>query len=224
MSSVNNIARFREARGWQRPELAKRMGTTPQQVERLEKGQRKLTQDWIDRAAEALEVKPADIITAGMPVDNLPAIQPDIPPTRPISPADETVEIMQLDLRFSMGPGTNIDDYIEETPARFSLDLIRSFTRTPPTRLRRASGVGDSMFPTLQSSDAVWIDTTQRMLNQQDRVWAISLYGAAAIKRLRTIGSNKILVISDNPAVPDQEVDAEDLIIGGRIIRLERDI
>jgi len=149
---------------------------------------------------------------------------PDLPPTRPASADDETVEIMQLDLSFSMGPGTTIDDYIEETPVRFDLDYIRGFTRTPPHRLRLARGVGESMFPTLASSDLVWIDTTQTMLNQQDRIWAISLYGAAAIKRLRTIGEGKVLVMSDNPAVENQPVDAQDLVIGGRVIRFARDL
>lgn len=137
---------------------------------------------------------------------------------------DETVEITQLDLSFSMGSGTTLDDYIEETKVRFDLGYIRSFTRTTPDRLHLARGVGESMFPTLVTSDQVWIDTTQRMLNQQDRIWAISLYGAAAIKRLRTIAGGKVLVISDNPAVGSQEVDAEDLIIGGRVIRFARDL
>jgi len=149
---------------------------------------------------------------------------PDIPPTTFASADDETVEIGSLDLRFSMGPGTTIDDYIEEMPVRFALEFIRSFTRTPPARLRRAIGVGDSMLPTIHNSDAVWIDTTQTMLNLNDRIWAVSLFGAAAIKRLRPIGKGKVLVISDNPDIPNQEVDQEDLIIGGRVIRLERDI
>lgn len=142
----------------------------------------------------------------------------------PLAANDDTVEVALLNLAFSMGPGTNIDDYIEETPLRFDLDYIRGFTRTTSDRLRIARGVGESMFPTLVSSDLVWIDTTQTMLNQQDRIWAISLFGAAAIKRLRTIGNGKVLIISDNPTVDNQEVNAEDLIIGGRVIRLGRDL
>lgn len=148
---------------------------------------------------------------------------PDIPPVVSVG-SGEMVDIVKLDLRFSMGPGTNIDDYIEEAKLSFDLSYIRSFTRTQPSRLRIAQGVGDSMFPTLQSSDLVWIDTTQTALNQQDRIWAISLYGAAGIKRLRAAAKGKVLVISDNPDVPDQEVDAEDIVIGGRVIRYARDV
>ncbi len=217
MSKGNNIAALREARGWSRPDLATRMDTSPQQVERLEKGHRRLTHDWMERAARAFGVEATAIIGDLMtPITDIPRLRaPD---------AGDMVDITSLDLTFSMGSGTNIDDYIEETPYRFDLSFIRTFTRSETTRLRLARGVGESMFPTLISSDLVWIDTTQRTLNQQDRIWAISLFGAAAIKRLRTIGGGKVLVISDNPAVENQEVDAEDLVIGGRVIRLGRDL
>jgi phage repressor protein C with HTH and peptisase S24 domain len=84
--------------------------------------------------------------------------------------------------------------------------------------LRLVSGIGDSMFPTLLDTDVMILDTSQRMLNMQDRIYAISLYGAGALKRLRAVGKNRILVISDNPVVEDQEVDAEDISIAGRLI------
>ncbi|MDE1914707.1 MAG: helix-turn-helix domain-containing protein [Sphingomonadales bacterium] len=63
MASVNNIGALREKEGWSRPELARRMGTSTSQVERLEKGQRLLKPHWIDRAAAAFGVEPAAIIT-----------------------------------------------------------------------------------------------------------------------------------------------------------------
>lgn len=56
MTAGEKIASLREKRGWKRPELAQRMGTSAQQLERLEKGQRRLTTDWLERIATALEV------------------------------------------------------------------------------------------------------------------------------------------------------------------------
>jgi phage repressor protein C with HTH and peptisase S24 domain len=67
MDGGQKIAELRSARGWSRPALAERMGTTPQQLERLEKGQRKLTLDWIARAAQALEIDQQIIIDAASP-------------------------------------------------------------------------------------------------------------------------------------------------------------
>ena len=42
MAIANNIQAMREERGWSRPELARLAKTSPQQIERLEKAQRRL--------------------------------------------------------------------------------------------------------------------------------------------------------------------------------------
>ncbi len=147
----------------------------------------------------------------------------DLPVARSVD-SGEAVEIIQLDLSLPMGPGATIDDYIEEEPRLFDLAYIRGFTRTPAHRLRIARGVGDSMHPTLVSSDLVWIDSTQTVLNQQDRVWAVSINGAAAIKRLRSLKDGRVLIVSDNPAIENYEVGADEIMIGGRVIRFARDL
>lgn len=226
VSSVNNIARLREDRGWKRPHLAKLMGTSPQQVERLEKGDRRLAQDWIDKAAAAFGVEPAEIISPMAEAAHKPThLAPDHPATR-TADQGEAVEIIQLDLSLPMGTGATIDDYVEEEPRIFDLAYIRGFTKTPPSRLRLARGVGDSMWPTLQSYDQVWIDSTDRVLNKTDRIWAVSINGAAAIKRLRPIKGGKVLVISDNPGPGHEnyQVGADEVMIGGRVIRFARDL
>jgi phage repressor protein C with HTH and peptisase S24 domain len=132
--------------------------------------------------------------------------------------SDETVEIVKLDLSLSMGPGTLVDDYVEETVYKFDQSLLRLITRAPAHRLRLVTGIGDSMYPTLSHGDSILVDTTDRMLSRQDGIYWINLHGAAGLKRLRTVGRGRVLVKSDNPAVGDQEVDADDLRIDGRAI------
>lgn len=58
------IARLREERGWSRPQLGARLTppTSGQQIERLEKGQRQLDTDWIERIARAFDVEPAVLV------------------------------------------------------------------------------------------------------------------------------------------------------------------
>ena len=139
--------------------------------------------------------------------------------------AGETAQISRLDLSLPMGPGATVDDYVEDEPLEFDLGYLRSFTRTPPSRLRLASGTGDSMFPTLISNDLVWIDTTQNQLLHSDRIYAASINGGAAIKRLRPVaGGARVLVISDNKTIDAYEVDANEVIIWGRVIRFARDL
>lgn len=136
--------------------------------------------------------------------------------------AGDVVQIQKLDLSLSMGPGTLIDDYVESEPVSFDLAFIRAITRSPSDRLRLVTGIGDSMYPTLNWGDAIMIDTTDRALGRQDGIYWINLYGAAGIKRLRTVGQGRILVKSDNPTVGDQEVNAEDLRIEGRAVWVAR--
>jgi transcriptional regulator with XRE-family HTH domain len=223
VTSGNNIERLREERGWKRPELARRMGTTPQQVERLEKGQRRLTSDWIDKAAGALEVEPAMIIVAGKDFP-AQALQPLRPPAPPRAGDDDVVEITALDLSLSMGPGTLIEEFVESEPIKMSLNLVQSITRTPSDRLRLVRGIGDSMEPTLRSSDRVMVDINEKQLSRISGIYWINREGAHGIKRLRPAGKGKILVISDNEIEPNDEVPSDEIRIEGRVIWFAREL
>lgn len=142
--------------------------------------------------------------------------------TRESSP--DIVMVQKLDLSLSMGPGTIIDDWVEAEPISFDRLFLQSITRAPAHRLKLVSGIGDSMYPTLNWGDAIMIDTTDRALARQDGIYWVSYFGASGIKRLRTIAEGRILVKSDNPNVGDQEVNAEDLRIEGRAIWVARSL
>ena len=60
-----NIWRIREAKGVSRIQLGQRMNppTSSQQIERLEKGERRLTVEWIERIAYGLGVDPSELIS-----------------------------------------------------------------------------------------------------------------------------------------------------------------
>lgn len=143
---------------------------------------------------------------------------PEQPATRTVD-GGETVPILRLDLSYSMGPGTSLDDsYIESEPIKFDLGFLRTITITPPDRIRIVDGIGDSMQPTIHDRDLLFIDTNQRDLNAQDRIWALWLFGLGAVKRLRAIGPDRVLVISDNPDIENQEVSRKDIMIHGRVV------
>jgi transcriptional regulator with XRE-family HTH domain len=59
--------RLREERDWSRPNLGARLRppTSGQQIEKLEKGQRQLDTDWIERIAAAFGIDPADLVSGG---------------------------------------------------------------------------------------------------------------------------------------------------------------
>ena len=65
-STKNRIEEHRIARGLSQSELARKMGISPSTVSRLESGDRKLTEEYINMLARALNVAPNSIV-----VDNI---------------------------------------------------------------------------------------------------------------------------------------------------------
>ncbi len=66
---INNIRRWRKQRGLTMQDLAERIGTSQQQIDRLEKGRRRLTVDWLVRLSqglgcELLDLLPADVASS----------------------------------------------------------------------------------------------------------------------------------------------------------------
>ena len=60
----NRIKELRRARGLTLQRLAEKAGTTNQQISRLERGERRLTTDWMERLASALGCSPVSLIGA----------------------------------------------------------------------------------------------------------------------------------------------------------------
>lgn len=67
---ANNLAKLRQERGWSQDHLATLMGTTRNQLAKLEGGTRRLSNVWIERAARALVVDPGALVTSmgGVPI------------------------------------------------------------------------------------------------------------------------------------------------------------
>jgi phage repressor protein C with HTH and peptisase S24 domain len=59
---ANRIREFRERARLSMQALADRAGTTASQINKLEKGERRLTVDWMVRVARALEIDPKELV------------------------------------------------------------------------------------------------------------------------------------------------------------------
>lgn len=64
---VNRIREIREQRGLTVQQLAERLQCSYQQVIRLERGQRRLSQQWMERIATALSCRPGELIESELP-------------------------------------------------------------------------------------------------------------------------------------------------------------
>lgn len=72
----NRIKELRIAKGLSQDALAELANTSQPQIDRLEKGQRNLTQTWMTRIAKALGVRPAELLpeSRGITPDQLDEI------------------------------------------------------------------------------------------------------------------------------------------------------
>lgn len=65
-NTSNRIREWRQTRGWTLQQLADGTGTSKSQIDKLEKGERRLTVDWMVRLAKPLGCDPRDLL-ASMP-------------------------------------------------------------------------------------------------------------------------------------------------------------
>lgn len=160
-------------------------------------------------------------------LDGGPITEPDQPAVTPPDmssslSAAEIELVRRVDITYAMGDGSVIEDYPETDFLPFSLNFLRQFARGTTDRLFIATGHGESMEPTLRRDDLIMIDAAQNRVAFQDHIWALTYCGAGMIKRLRRISGGKMLILSDNPSVPPQEAEEDEIHVVGKVVWIAR--
>lgn len=201
-----------EALGKPQAWLARQIGVTPQAVSKLVTGGTTDTARVYDLAT-ALQTSVAYL--KGETTDPTPDA---IPPASPQVMAEQLdlVPITEISLEFGMGSTFLHDDH--STVTRYlPREWIAHFTKSDPSLLVFARGRGDSMYPTILDGDLVLIDMGETRMTRQDEIWAVGYGDLGGLKRLRSIGSGQIKVMSDNQQVSDEVFGMEELRIIGRV-------
>jgi phage repressor protein C with HTH and peptisase S24 domain len=206
----------RERRGWSTTQLADRarefaareglqIKLTQQSISAFEQGDAKRVPVWMRHVRMAFDSDHSGPQLARVDV-----------------PGEELVYVRQVDISYAMGAGAVVEDYPATGLIPFNLQFLRTVARGHVETLFVARGQGDSMMPTLINDDLVLIDTSQQLINDQDRIWAVSVGGAGMIKRVRRLPGDRFEIISDNPIVPSQIVAFDDLYVVGRVVWVGR--
>ena len=132
--------------------------------------------------------------------------------------------VQEVELGYSMGGGSVIETYPGKGFVPFQRDWLRSLMQGGFEDLFVARGEGDSMQPTLMDGDIVLIDSAQKDIRQQDRIWAISYGDLGMIKRVRRLPGGTYSIMSDNPAVPPINAADGEMHVIGRVIWVGRQI
>lgn len=165
---------------------------------------------------------PTDWLLEGGPIPD--GDPPEAPPigefgTPEILTEQFNIELVrQVDISYAMGDGAVVEDYPETGFLPFDRNFLRVFTRGPVSKLFIATGHGDSMEPTIRRDETIMVDASQNRVAHQDQIWALTYAGAGMIKRLRRIPGGRFIILSDNPTVPPQEAEEEDVYIVGRVV------
>lgn len=207
--------------GWSQAELARRVGVTQQTIWKLVSGQSQ-TSKHLRRIAQELETTEEYLLgqtdQSGSPLGNarvpLRAEQSEEPAN--------SVQLPQLEIGYSMGGGSVFSDYQQTAMVPFPRDWLRPMMRGTFADLFVARGDGDSMMPTLLDGDLCIVDTSQRSILQQDRLWCLSYGDLGMIKRVRMQPDGGALIISDNPAIENFTAYDEEMHAIGRVIWIGR--
>lgn len=163
---ANRIREIRKARGTTQAILAGAADTSTQQVQRLESGSRKLTQEWMGRLAKALGVEPAAFISDA-PIEEL-LRKPQIPSTNRDKGKTSTT-LPPQSIPTIVGPPTPHDIEVRGTGACTLGQGAFQLEETVVERVRRPYGilevkdayaiyvVGDSMEPCYHAGDLVFV-------------------------------------------------------------------
>lgn len=130
--------------------------------------------------------------------------------------------VPELALGYSMGGGSIFTDYEHRGFVPFQRDWLRGFIKGSLADLFVARGAGDSMLPTMLDGDIVLIDTAQKQVDQQDRIWALSYGDLGMIKRVRRLPGGTYRIMSDNPAVEPIDASDDEMHVVGRVCWIGR--
>lgn len=232
MENNNDPGKFlralRERRGLSRPDLARQVGTHPNQIQKLENNDRTLSLQWMERLAPHLGISTLDFVKG---VDAEKSDAPEATNQQPIPSAlcpdgiifdlggTEFARIPVYDVQFSAGFGAQ-NDY--EQPLDYhviSVATLRRLTDASIKQLLFLQVRGDSMEPVLFGGDWVLVDASRTNL-VSPAIYAMVYEGEGFLKHAsKSIETGSINLVSHNPAYAPQTVSSpEKLRIVGRVV------
>lgn len=141
-----------------------------------------------------------------------------IPQPEEIADQLDAVLVPEIDVAFSMGGGSVIEDFPIVRMVPLSRAWLSSLTSSPASQLVIGRGEGDSMMPTILDQELVIIDLSQKTIRNQDRIWALGYGGVGMIKRVRALPNGSYQINSDNPNVTPIIANDDEMITVGRVV------
>lgn len=130
-----------------------------------------------------------------------------VPVSKSDAPPEGYVRLQHLSPRPSMGAGCEL---VEPAHVVQHLDVLESWVlqkvgSTDYRRIKILTGCGQSMQPTIQDQDLVFVDTAQRFIDMPG-IYVLDVCGRLLIKRALILSTGTLVLKSDNSTeFPDEE-------------------
>jgi hypothetical protein len=130
---------------------------------------------------------------------------------------DEVV-IEMIDATACCGDG--IDNLPEKVCGHWKLPLaeFKSLASGNPNNIKMLRVQGDSMQPTINEGDFVWVDVSNNYASS-DGIYLIRMSTGLAVKRLQA-GLSNVVIKSDNPTYSDITAEVGELKIIGKVVHI----
>jgi transcriptional regulator with XRE-family HTH domain len=209
-SPAERLVHARKSRGQTQEQLADLVGTTKQQISRLESGGRALSPVWAEKLGRVLAVSPEQLLFGPK---SLHVAQSRV--------ESRTVEVVELDVRAAAGAGLENGDSPPEV-ARWAVPrvLMEGITTASPQRIRVITIYGDSMEPTFAPGTRIMVDTEDRQPSPPGVFVVFDGLGLVC-KRVEFLPKSdppSVRLTSDNPRYQSYECALGDAHIQGRVI------
>lgn len=200
-------------------ELARRVKVSQPTINALIKGGNTSSKH-LHRIAAELETSPAYLV--GETDDDSPVM---VAPSALDALADklDLAILPELEIAYSMGGGATVFEQFEQKGiVPFQRQWLRTMMQGSIGDMFVARGEGDSMQPTILDGDIVLIDTAQKDIRKQDRIWAVAYGDLGMIKRVRRLPNGTYLLLSDNSTIPPVECADGEMHVIGRVVWIGR--
>lgn len=225
------IAAARKKQGLSQTDLARRVGVTPQAVQKWEAGGGPRGSR-LNAVAQALGLSLTELLTAASEVqsDFGPSVQTPLRPVHAINNMDEAehelITVPRITLRASAGRGAPVLDVDLRGEPNYARRSWAQREGLNPDHLFSIVAVGDSMEPTILDGDSLIVH--QQCQVENNRIAVICFRGECYVKRLLQQMDGSLVVRSDNRSsyhdmiIPSEQM--EELMIVGRVVNISRSI
>lgn len=134
-------------------------------------------------------------------------------------PLPDTVGIEMLNVSACCGAG--IDNLSENVVGIWQMPLMdfKAISQSAPEFIKIVKAVGDSMAPTINDGDFVFVDVSNQSMGS-DGVYCLSSETGLSIKRLQNNFNGEIIIKSDNKDYDSLSFKIGDIRILGRVVNI----